>query len=345
MRFNDGENMENDLIGTRARGWLVTIPYEYKGKKIKLKTIIDIFCVYDYFVFQLEKGDETGYKHYQLYFEHKHQITFSSLKIIIPYAHIEKRQGSKKQAYDYCTKKDTRLHGPFEFGKRPDFNNNGTQSGMKERMISDIAAGMTDFYLVMNYPSIYTKRFVEDIRQALGIKDPFLLQNRDVEVSYIFGAPGTGKTSFVRSKYKVSDIYVVSDYLKDPFGSYSGQDVIVFEEYRSNFPLSVFLQYLDRYPIELPARYQNKVAKFTKVYIISNWDLSQQYMELDNVDRQALYRRIKYKYKVENDYIFRYTYNKSFKLVSSDYVVNPLSPLHDQFPRLPTRFEDLEEVN
>lgn len=333
--------MEND---TRSRGWLLTIPYIHDGKKLKIKDVIDIFDRYTYGVFQLELGDKTSYKHYQLYIEHKQGIRFSTLKKLIPYAHIEERKGTKQQAYDYCTKQSTRLHGPFEFGTKPDFNDNGTQSGLRARMISDISAGMNDMYLVLNYPSIYSKRLVDEIRLALGIKDPYLLQNRDIEVSYIYGKPGTGKTSFVRAKHNVSDLYVVSDYIKDPFGGYSGQDVIVFEEYRSNFPLSVFLQYLDRYPIELPARYNNKVAKFTKVYIISNWELNEQYPSLEPVDRQAFFRRIKFVYQVNDDYIYRNEYDKKFRMVNRSYVVNPLGNLHEQFPLLPTRFEDLQEV-
>ncbi|MGB8451112.1 MAG: hypothetical protein WCD89_02165 [Anaerocolumna sp.] len=37
------------------------------------------------------------------------------------------------------------------------------------------------------------------------------------------------------------------------------------------------LIYLDGYPIELPCRYANKIACFTKVYIITNIPLSNQY--------------------------------------------------------------------
>ena len=38
------------------------------------------------------------------------------------------------------------------------------------------------------------------------------------------------------------------------------------------------LNYLDRYPLLLPARYTDRVACFTKVYITSNLPLSGQYM-------------------------------------------------------------------
>ena len=41
--------------------------------------------------------------------------------------------------------------------------------------------------------------------------------------------------------------------------------------------ISDMLNYLDGYPVELPCRYANRVACYTKVYIISNISLEQQY--------------------------------------------------------------------
>ncbi len=40
------------------------------------------------------------------------------------------------------------------------------------------------------------------------------------------------------------------------------------------------LNYLDVYGVALPARYGDKTACYTKVYIISNWTLDQQYKKI-----------------------------------------------------------------
>ena len=53
--------------------------------------------------------------------------------------------------------------------------------------------------------------------------------------------------------------------------------------------------YLDIYPIELPCRYTNKFACYTKIYIISNWPLERQYQSIQDDDLSswnALIRRI-----------------------------------------------------
>ena len=79
-------------------------------------------------------------------------------------------------------------------------------------------------------------------------------------------------------KYGYQNVYRVTDY-DHPFDSYKGQDVIVFEEFRSSLKIQDMLNYLDGYPCELPCRYNNKLACFTKVYIITNISFNQQYIK------------------------------------------------------------------
>lgn len=77
-------------------------------------------------------------------------------------------------------------------------------------------------------------------------------------------------------KYGYENVFRVTNY-DHPFDGYSGQDVMLFDEFRSSLPLSNMLCYLDGYPLMLPCRYANRVACYTKVYIISNIPLEKQY--------------------------------------------------------------------
>ena len=55
------------------------------------------------------------------------------------------------------------------------------------------------------------------------------------------------------------------------------------------------LLFCDIYPIELPSRYANKFACYSKIYIVSNWNLDKQYSELQREDKEsweAFLRRI-----------------------------------------------------
>lgn len=73
-------------------------------------------------------------------------------------------------------------------------------------------------------------------------------------------------------------VFRVTDYVH-PFDAYQGEDVLLPDEYNSNFKIQDLLNYLDGYPLTLSARYSNRVACFTKVYIIFNLCLSRQYVD------------------------------------------------------------------
>ena len=55
------------------------------------------------------------------------------------------------------------------------------------------------------------------------------------------------------------------------FDGYSAQDVLVFEEFASQIPVEDMLSYLDIYPVYLPARYSDRVACYTQVYITTHF--------------------------------------------------------------------------
>ena len=78
------------------------------------------------------------------------------------------------------------------------------------------------------------------------------------------------------------------------------------------------LNYLDIYPIMLPARYNDKVACFTKVYITSNLPINRQYVAIQEHKPktfQAFLRRINYIEHFKADGIVeKTTLNKEVKL-------------------------------
>ena len=114
---------------------------------------------------------------------------------------------------------------------------------------------------------------------------------RELQVTYIFGTTGVGKTRSVMDKYGYVNCYRVTDY-KHPFDTYDGQDVLILEEYRSQFKVADILNYLDGYPLQLPCRYFNRQACYTKVFIISNIPLEKQYTSVMQESRSAFLRRI-----------------------------------------------------
>lgn len=127
----------------------------------------------------------------------------------------------------------------------------------------------------------------------------FIIRRTNLKVVYIFGSAGVGKTSYVLDTFGDDHVFRMTDYGSvhniERFDGYSGHDVLLFDEFRSQIVMSNMLNYLDIYPLQLPARFHNKTACYTKVFIVSNIPLSAQYpnIQRDNPTTwQAFLRRI-----------------------------------------------------
>lgn len=134
---------------------------------------------------------------------------------------------------------------------------------------------------------------IERARQVIREKE-YGNQFRHLTVIYLYGRTASGKTRHVMESHGYENVYRVTDY-KHPFDGYQSQHVICFEEFRSNLPIGSMLNYLDGYPLELPCRYNNKIACYETVYIISNIPLEEQYQSTQRDEKEtwnALLRRI-----------------------------------------------------
>ena len=118
-------------------------------------------------------------------------------------------------------------------------------------------------------------RDVEYVRQTLRAEQ-YRDTWRNLETVYIFGATGAGKTRFVMDSFGYSNVYAVNNY-KHPFDGYTGESVMLFDEFVGNIRIQDMNNLLDGYPLQLLARYVNKQACYERVFIISNLDLRFQY--------------------------------------------------------------------
>jgi hypothetical protein len=125
---------------------------------------------------------------------------------------------------------------------------------------------------------------IEHARQIL-VEEEYKDTWRELEVTYIYGKTGTGKTRSIMEKYGYSSVHRITDYTH-PWDSYQAtkHQVVVFEEFRSSLKIQDMLNYLDGYPCELVARYRNKVATYLQVYIVSNLPLENQY---ENIQKES----------------------------------------------------------
>lgn len=260
----------------------------------------------DYCCMADEVAPTTGTAHTHLFIYRKGAIRESTIRRKFPGVHFDACIGSCSESRDYVAKAgkwaddpkaDTSIPGTFEeWGELPDERqeNNPTMADI----ITDLEAGKSTAAIIRERPKfVFKTNDIEVARQTLN-SERFLTEQRDVEVTYLYGNTGVGKTRSVYDAYPVGDICRITNYGKMNgvrFDGYHGQDVLVFDEFASQIPLAELLCYLDRYPVNLPARYHDRVACYTKVYIISNLPLSAQYptaQEYHPAVWQAFLRRI-----------------------------------------------------
>ena len=233
----------------------------------------------DYFCMADEIG-ASGTYHTHVYLYSESPMRFETVKKRFPTAHIDKAAGSSRSNRDYIRKEgkwadtdkaDTRVEGSFkEFGTIPDESEE--KAPRMAQLMKHIQEGLTNVEILQIDPSYGFKiREMDQLRQQL-LNDRYIRENRKVTVHYIYGDSGTGKTRSIFEKHPATDICRITSYPPRGnvlFDSYKGQPVLVFEEFHSQISISDMLNFLDIYPVTLPARYYDRVACYTEVYITS----------------------------------------------------------------------------
>lgn len=293
----------DDVRDTKSRKWLLTVnnPEKYGYDHDFLKSTLQKLKGVTYWCMSDEVGFEGTY-HTHIFVYAPAGLRASTLHKKLEKCHRDLAKGTCLQNRDYVfkegkwkdsEKETTNLKETHEeYGECP-VEHQGKRNDIDDLYVM-IKDGMTTYEILDSNPQyIMQIDKIDKVRQTIK-EEEFKNTWRNLEVNYIWGKTGTGKTRHVMEKYGYSNVYRVTDYLH-PFDAYKGQDVIVFEEFRSSLYLDDMLKYLDGYPVEFPARYNNKVACFTKVYIITNIDLREQYPNVQKnepMSWQAFLRRI-----------------------------------------------------
>jgi len=264
-------------VDITSRRWMLNLPFaSYNQSDIEKK-----LGKYQAVMGQLEVGDERGYKHWNLYLEHKRQIRLSTLKRAFPKGHFEKAKKARAACVRYATKTETYAGVRISLGKLDLEVKQGKRTDLDSYLEQISLEGMTPGQVIRADERAVKYSHMLDRLQFEIDKAEWLNKFREIEVHYVHGASRTGKTSAVYETFGYEFCYRTNSY-QHPFDSYDGQDIIILDEFRSSLAISELLGYLEGYPVELEARRYKKIAKFTKVFIITNEPLSNQYRKLQN---------------------------------------------------------------
>lgn len=295
------------MANPQSRKWHIVInnALEKELTHEKIREILFKFCP-DYFCMADEQG--TTFHTHVFIFSHS-PIRFSTLQERFFYlAHIEKALGTAQQNKDYILKQsekwanseksETIIEGSFEeWGEIPDERKE--KAPKMSLLLDEIKSGKSTLEIISDNPNFAFKiKDIDLLRQTIKA-EKFSKENRDIFVTYLYGATQTGKTRSIYESHNASDISRITNYGSNGkgviFDEYNYNDVLVFEEYHSQIPINEMLNYLDCYPIFLPARYYSRIACYTNIFITSNISLFEQYPKEQKTKPEtwnAFWRRI-----------------------------------------------------
>lgn len=227
-----------------------------------------------YSVFQVEKGSSNETEHIQMFLIFTIGKRFSTIKKLFPTAHFEECKGNNVQCRDYCSKSDTRVSGPYEIGQ---FAEQRSRTDIKN-FFELLDSGVSDLEIRELYPSLYLKEFkkISELRMARK-KEIYSKQKRDVEVTFVYGPSGVGKSTYVDNLIQGEDCFRVDTFDNSAFTGYSGEDILLIDEFKGQFNIQFMNRLLDCFPIKLRGLGSLIQACFTKVYIISNFSYRELY--------------------------------------------------------------------
>lgn len=306
--------MVEGMSRVQGRKWQVTInnPEKHGFVHEAIKAALEQYRGLLYYCLCDEKGDECETLHTHVFFVLRNPCTAERVNNLFPKMHRERVAGTCAENRAYVLKDGEKYNkqpdGSYfytdssgkdhqgvnfsdtfeEWGEMPQEHQG--KSTASETIVSMVKDGASNLDIV-NAVAVAYKDLDKIERMRSMFRDvAFSTQWRKLEVTYIYGPSGVGKTRSVMDVYGYDQVYRVTDY-KHPFDTYDGQDVIIFEEFRGGLKHGDMLNYLDGYPLLLPCRYFNRQACFTKVFVISNVPLERQYEGVDEASRQAFFRR------------------------------------------------------
>lgn len=266
----------------RSKNWTFTYQLDdYSGTE-------DPINIFDegtmkYLVFQVEKGTHL---HVQGFVSYIKQLRFSAAKSGLNLGdspHLESAKGTPSQNRTYCTKEETRVAGPWEYGNIK--TNQGQRTDLEE--VADmVKTGAALSAVAAEHPTAFIKysRGIQALAHILNPSPPW----RNVKTIVLWGPTGVGKTRAAVESGGSPYFVVMPGTWWD---GYEGQDTIIFDDFYGQIRHGEMLRWLDGYAVQIPVKGGFTGAHWTTVYITSNTCPDDWYKGVPEDSKAALNRR------------------------------------------------------
>lgn len=254
---------------SRARSWVFTLnnpEFTPDGLQARLRTHNSV----KYIVFQRERGEE-GTEHFQGYVHCSSAIAFNTIRNLIgTRAHVEAARGNPQQCIDYCTKDETRIEGPWEWGERP---TPGKRTDI-ERMVEDMQNGMSLNEVFRVHPNAAIRYGSGVYKYARLLPPPPMDYPR--LVSLYIGPTRVGKT-YAATRKPGSDHEPDPDlFVKGPDEWWDGYEknlTVLWDEFNgaaTHVSVTTLLRITDNYRMQVPIKGGYEWLMATRIIFTTN---------------------------------------------------------------------------
>lgn len=243
-----------------------------------------------YLKVQVEKAPTTGQLHYQgcLIMKKATRMTGVKKALNAPTAHLEPAKAWDR-AVAYCGKEETRVDGPWEYGKPT------TQGQRKdiELLAEAVKLGKRDRELADEYPVSYMRYYkgVQALRSAQTPKT----NRTNMRAAVFWGETGSGKTWSATEAWGDNYYTVFQPTHPNPwFDGYQGEANVLFDDVGVGLLDCNFLKrLLDIYPVLVPVKGGSVAWLAETIVLTSNLHMDRWYPSATTEDMNALRRRVK----------------------------------------------------
>lgn len=272
------------MTNARSAFWCYTWNNPNVDPDVHHESLRSLGCTFH--IFQRERG-ENGTEHFQGYLECRSARTMASLKLANPQIHWEKRMGTQAQAIDYCKKDDSRVEGPWEYGKPRNY----VQTGCSPDFVPAVRAGKRTRELIEEFPDEMRKypRFKDLLREVF----PPPVRDSAPSVVLLIGEPGTGKTKMVRDLEGL-DLYVKPCDRDFWMNGYDLHPAVLLDDFAgasNHITLTNLLQLLDRYLIRVSTKNGHTWWQPERMYVTTNIHPANWYVYDDRMPHYAALER------------------------------------------------------
>lgn len=218
-----------------------------------------------YYIFQEEEAPTTRRRHFQGYLRFTGGKTLASVKkVFTPWldVHLEVARGSADSNIAYCSKPESRVAGPYEYGEAP--KKQGKRSDLEDvRDLITQGCGMKEVAAVCS--SYQALKFGETLLKYIEPGRNFL-----TEVRWYHGSTGSGKTRAALDEYP--DAWISARNLKW-WDGYDAHEHVIIDDFRKDFcTFHELLRILDRYPYRIETKGGSRQLLAKVIIITCPWD-------------------------------------------------------------------------